>query len=271
MLTNVFPDHLNRYPSFEAYVKSKEIIFEYQRPDQYIVLNKDHDLVRSMGLRVKGQLFWFSRTYSQEDGCYVKDGMIVFRRDDEEFPLLPVKEVALQGDHNLENVLSAACAAMLRGVTVEGVAKVLREFKGIPDRQELIREVDEISFINDTAATAPEAVIAAVKRFGDPKHLIVIAGGVNKNLTYDAMSQSLIDNCKAVILFPGTASDMIREKIMGKVTLHQADSMKAAVQTARKIAATGDIVLLSPGASSFNMFKNEFDRGEQFREEVRNL
>ena len=224
-----------------------------------------------MASRVKGQLFWFSKIHVEENGCFINGGNVVFRRDGEEFVILPLKEVALEGDHNLENCLSATCAAMLRGVTVEAIAKVLREFKGVPDRQELIREVDEISFINDTAATAPEAVIAAMKRFADKDHLIVICGGVDKKLPYDGMSESLIASAKAVILFPGTASDLIREKIAGKVTLHTADSMKEAVQKARSIAKTGDTVILSPGASSFNMFKNEFDRGEQFREEVRNL
>ncbi len=271
VLTNVFPDHLNRYASYEDYQKSKEIIFEYQRDDQYTVLNKDHDLVRSMAPRVKGQLFWFSKNYQQDNGCYIKEGNIVFRRDGDEFTILALSEVALGGEHNLENILSATCAAMLRGVTVEAIAKVLKEFKGVPDRQELIREIDEISFINDTAATAPEAVVAALKRFGDKDHLIAICGGVDKKLTYDTMAEALIANTKAVILFPGTASDMIREKIAGKVTLHTADSMKEAVQKARLIAKTGDTVILSPGAASFNMFKNEFDRGEQFREEVRNL
>lgn len=271
VLTNVYPDHLNRYASYEDYQKSKEIIFEYQREDQYTILNKDHDLVRSMAPRVKGQLFWFSKNYQEENGCYVKDGNVVFRRDGDEFNIVPLKEVALGGEHNLENVLSATCAAMLRGVTVEAIAQVLRDFKGVPDRQELIREVDEISFINDTAATAPEAVVAAMKRFGDKEHLITICGGVDKKLTYDSMAEALVANNKAVILFPGTASDIIREKIAGKVPLHTADSMKEAVQKARSLAKTGDTVILSPGAASFNMFKNEFDRGEQFREEVRNL
>lgn len=271
VLTNVFPDHLNRYASYEDYQKSKEIIFQYQRADQFTVLNKDHELVRSMAARVHGQLFWFSKNYEAQNGCYVKEGDIVFHRDGDEFTILPLKDVALGGEHNLENVLSATCAAMLRGVTVEVIAKVLKEFKGVPDRQELIREVDEISFINDTAATAPDAVVAAMKRFGDKEHLIVIAGGVDKKLVYDTMAEALIQNTKAVIMFPGTASDILREKIAGKVTMHTADSMKEAVQKARSLAKTGDTVILSPGASSFNMFKNEFDRGEQFREEVRNL
>lgn len=271
VLTNVFPDHLNRYASYEDYQKSKEIIFEYQRPDQYTILNKDHELVRSMEPRVKAQLFWFSKDYQEANGCYVKDGQIVFRRDGDEFTILPLNEVALAGEHNLENILSATCMAMLRGVTVETIAKVLREFKGVPDRQELIREVDEISFINDTAATAPDAVVAAMKRFGDKEHLITICGGVDKKMVFDAMAEALVANNKAVILFPGSASDIIRDKISGKVTVYAANSMKEAVQTARSIAKTGDSVILSPGAASFNMFKNEFDRGEQFREEVRNL
>lgn len=271
VLTNVFPDHLNRYASFEDYQKSKEIIFEYQRADQFVVLNKDHDLVRGMEPRVKSQLFWISKTYDTFNGCYVKDGMIVFRRDGDEHEILPLAEVALEGEHNLQNILGATCAAMLRGVTVEAIANVLKTFKGVPDRQELIREVDEISFINDTAATSPDAVVAAMKRFADKDHLIVIAGGVDKKLPYDGMSAALVASAKAVILFPGSASDLIHREIAGKVTLHTADSMKEAVQKARSLAKTGDTVILSPGASSFNMFKNEFDRGEQFREEVRNL
>ncbi len=271
VLTNVYPDHLNRYNSFEEYVKSKEIIFAYQNPDQFTLLNKDHDLVRSMAPRVKGKLFWFSRTDDGSDGCFVKDGVILFRREGKETSILPLKDVALQGDHNLENILSAACAAMLRGVAPEQIATVLRNFKGVPDRQELVREVDEIAYINDTAATAPEAVVAALKRFGDKQRLILIAGGQDKNLPYETLAEAVVNFCKAVILFPGTASDILQKQLIGKVQLYDANSMKEAVQKARKIAEGGDIVLLSPGAASFNMFKNEFDRGEQFREEVRNL
>ncbi len=271
VLTNIFPDHLNRYNSFDDYVKSKQIIFAYQRPDQFVVMNRDHELVRSLEPLVKSQIFWFSRVYDKKNGCYVKEGSIVFRRDGEEFRIIAVDELGLQGEHNLENVLSATCAAMLRGVTVEVVAKVLKEFKGVPDRQELIREVDEISFINDTSATAPDAVLAALQRFGNPKHLILIAGGVDKKMVFEGMCNEIIKSCKALILFPGTASDIIREKVSGKIALHNVNSMSEAVQTAKKISATADIVLLSPGAASFNMFKNEYDRGEQFREEVRKL
>lgn len=272
ILTNVYPDHLNRYASFEDYQKSKEIIFMYQDPSQFTVLNHDHDLVRSMEPRVKAKLFWFSKTDDGKlSGCFVKDGKIIFRRDGMETEILPYAEVALQGEHNLENVLSATCGAMLRGVTVDGIRKVLKEFKGVPDRQELVREVDEIMYINDTAATAPTAVVAALKVYGKDKKAILIAGGVDKKLPYEEMIAEIQKACKGVVLFDGDASEIIEKGITGKVLVEHASSMHEAVQKARKMATTGDIVLLSPGAASFNMFKNEFDRGEQFREEVRNL
>jgi UDP-N-acetylmuramoylalanine--D-glutamate ligase len=271
VLTNVFPDHLNRYASYEDYQRSKQIIFQYQRPDQYTILNRDHELVRNMADQVKGQLFWFSKRYNEANGCYVQNNTIVFRRDNQDFPILPLSEVALPGEHNLENILSATCAAMLRGVSVETIANVLRTFSGVPDRQELVREVDEVSYINDTAATAPDAVVVAMKQFGNKQGTIVIAGGVNKQLPYEAMSEALVQSAKAVILFPGTASDLLRQQMLGKVDLHEARSMSEAVRKAKSLAQKGDTVLLSPGAASFNMFKNEFDRGEQFREEVRKL
>jgi UDP-N-acetylmuramoylalanine--D-glutamate ligase len=272
VLTNVFPDHLNRYASFEDYQKSKEIIFEYQNPDQYTVLNRDHDLVRSMEPRVKGKLFWFAKTDDGvANGCFVTQEKIIFRKDGQVTEILPLSDVALRGEHNLENVLSSTCAAMLRGVSVEGIQKVLKSFKGVDDRQEVVREVDEIMYVNDTTATAPSAVIAALKVFGKDKKVILIAGGANKNMPFDDMIAEAEKTCKGVILFPGDASELIEKGLMGKVPLEHAADMHEAVTKAHAMGETGDIVLLSPGAASFNMFKNEFDRGEQFREEVRNL
>ncbi|MEK7458856.1 MAG: UDP-N-acetylmuramoyl-L-alanine--D-glutamate ligase [Patescibacteria group bacterium] len=271
VFTNVFPDHLNRYASYEDYIKSKEIIFEHQTPEQFTILNFDNDIVRAMEPRVKGKLFWCSKTYQDHDGCYVKDGSVVFRRDGTGVVLVPLASVGLQGEHNLENVLTSACAALLRGVAVVDVQEVLQSFKGVDDRQELVREVDEITYINDTTATAPDAVVAALKRFGVKDDVILIAGGVDKKMDFASLIATIPPTCKKLILFPGDASDIIEAGLAGKVDIDHAKSMKEAVQKARAAAVTGDIVLLSPGAASFNMFKNEFDRGEQFREEVRTL
>lgn len=272
VLTNVYPDHLNRYHSYGDYIHSKEIIFEWQSEEQYTVLNWDHETVRAMEARVKGKLFWASREYHEENGCFAKDGKIVFRQEGKEEDVLAIDEIALKGEHNMENILTSVAAALLRGVSMENVRKILREFKGVSDRQELVREVDEITYINDTTATNPDSVIAALKRFGADGDIILIAGGVDKELQYDHLAEEIPKSCKHVILFEGTASDMLEKNIAGRVpTTSGVKSMKEAVQTAKSLAASGDIVLLSPGAASFNIFRNEFDRGEQFREEVRNL
>lgn len=273
VLTNVYPDHLDRYPSFAAYQQSKEIIFAYQRPDQYTVLNRDHDLVREMSSRVKAQLFWYSLQPAEagEQGCFVQNGEVVFVRNGQTTPILPVAEVKIQGTHNLSNALAGACAAILGGAALADVADVLRVFEGVADRQEIIREIDEVTYVNDTTATAPDAVVPALERFGKEKKVILIAGGVDKKLSYTRMCEGIVTYAKHLILFPGTASDIIEPAVLGKVKIEHAHSMAEAVKKAAALAERGDTVLLSPGGSSFNMFKNEFDRGDQFREEVRNL
>ena len=272
VLTNVYPDHLNRYHSFGHYVHSKEIIFEWQSSDQFTVLNWDQETVRLMGERAKGQVFWCSKTYQKENGCYVKDGAIVFRRDQKDEVILPVAELGLKGDHNLENVLTSIAAAKLRGVETAIIKKIATEFKGVSNRQELVREVDEITYINDTTATNPDAVLAALNHFGADSDIILIAGGMDKALKYEELGNAIASTCKSLVLFQGDASDMIEMAVGARVPIKKGiKTMKEAVQMAKGLAASGDIVLLSPGATSFNMFKNEFDRGEQFREEVRNL
>ncbi len=272
ILTNVYPDHLNRYHSYGDYIHSKEIIFEWQNADQYTILNWDHPTVRDMEVEVKGRLFWCSRTYQEHDGCYVKGDIIVFRNGDREEEIIQLDEVALKGEHNVENILTTVCAARLRNIPLPAIKKVLQVFEGVADRQELVREVDEITYINDTTATNPDAVIAALKRFGPDGDIILIAGGQDKQMEYDQLAEGIVNTCKHVILFDGTASDILEEKIAGRVPIElHVSSMLDAVKKAKEASVSGDIVLLSPAAASFNMFLNEFDRGEQFRESVRNL
>jgi UDP-N-acetylmuramoylalanine--D-glutamate ligase len=272
VLTNVYPDHLNRYHSYGDYIHSKEIIFEYQTQSQFTVLNYDHQTVRDMGVEVKGKLFWCSREFLDMDGCYLRDDKVVFVRENVVEEILPLSEVALKGEHNIENILTAVCASKLRNVPVDAIRTTLKEFAGVADRQELVREVDERTYINDTTATNPDAVIAALNRFGNDGDIVLIAGGQDKKMEYENLAETIIKTCKHVVLFDGDASDILEKLIAGRVPVERGvKSMQDAVNKAKQASASGDIVLLSPAAASFNMFLNEFDRGEQFREAVRNL
>lgn len=272
VLTNVYPEHLERYANYEAYVDSKRILFAFQTPEQKIVLNFDHPDVRAMESEVKGKLYWFARDAQSHDGCYVVNGMVTWREGGKDTPIVALDEVAL-GERALENILSSAAVCMLRGVSREAVAHVLKTFVGAGDRQELVREVDEIMYINDTAATNPEAVVVAIKNFGSgqKKDVILLAGGVSQGVAFDRVADAAVEACKLVVLFPGDGSDALAAAIGTRVTVERASTMHEAVQKARAEAKRGDIVLLSPGSPASGIFATEFDRGEQFREEVRNL
>lgn len=164
------------------------------------------------------------------------------------------------------NISAAVLVAEIMKVSEKDIKKVVSGFKGVPHRQEFIALKKGVRYFNDTTATNPDAVIAALKRFKKP---ILIAGGEDKNLKYDKLAKE-IKELDFVILFPGTASDKLKKHLKG-FQIYDVKTMKQAVRKAASLARKGDIVLLSPGAASFNMFQNEFDRGNQFIQVVKDL
>jgi UDP-N-acetylmuramoylalanine--D-glutamate ligase len=271
VITNVFPDHLSRYQDFEAYIASKEIMITEQTPEQFAVLNYDNEPLRKLAEKVTGKLFWCSETYQDHDGCYVKEGQVVFRKAGVDAKILPVVELGLQSAENLENVLTATCAALLRGVKEADVAQTLRKFVGASEAQELVREVNDITFINDTVAVTPGATIDVLKKFGVHNGVVLIAGGEDQHVDYKELIEEIVKSCKQVILLPGTASDSFETMLLGKVETERALDMADAVTKARAVAIRGTVVLLSPAAPGAPLFANEFVRGEQFRDAVRTL
>lgn len=271
VLTNVYPDHMDRYPDYEAYKKSKEIMFQYQKPDQIAILNKDHDEIREMAARVPSKLLWFSVNSMPEDGCFVENGIVKFRRDGQVQDVVAVSDVALKGEHNLSNALAAACAALVRGVPLSGVAQVLQTFVGLADHQETVREVDEVTYVNDTASTTPDALKVALETLGTEKRVVLLAGGGAHGVGFDSVASIIAAMCKQVILFPGAGSEMLEKALLGKVMIDHVKTMADAVKIARKYAARGDVVLLSPGCPVAEPFANGFEAGEEFREEVRKI
>lgn len=254
VVTNILPDHLNRYATMAEYVESKKSIFKFQTKKDYLVLNKDDFIVRQMAKETKAKICFFSTNDKPKD--------------------INLDAFKLIGDHNLSNLLAAVEVAKLMNIPAKTIEKSLKTFKGIPHRQEFIREVRGVKYFNDTAATMPDATIAAVNVFLENypnSRLILICGGQNKGLKYDNLSKIIRERVDEIIMLPGTASEEIKKGLGNYTRIHQVSSMQEAVKKSKEFAKAGDIVLLSPAAASFNLFKNEFDRGNQFVEAVKNL
>jgi UDP-N-acetylmuramoylalanine--D-glutamate ligase len=250
VITNIMPDHLNRYASMAEYVESKKIIFKYQNTEGVLVLNADDATVKSFAKEANSKVCFFSE------------------RDVN----LPIVEFNLLGQHNLSNLSAAVSVAKLLDVPESSIKKSVKSFKGVPNRQEFVKEVNGVKYFNDTTATIPEAVISAIDSFSDKfpeAKIYLICGGVYKGVTYKEFAVKVKEKKVALILLPGNASDKIKESLVEYRDISEVSSMEAAVGKAKESAKKGDLVVLSPGASSFNLFKNEFDRASQFIKAVK--
>ncbi|MEK7167730.1 MAG: UDP-N-acetylmuramoyl-L-alanine--D-glutamate ligase, partial [Patescibacteria group bacterium] len=269
VFTNLYPDHLNTYSGMEEYASAKKNIFKSQNLQDFAVLNRDNGWTKKMGSKVPSQRFWFSlKEFKEENGCFARRGWIVFRRDGKETKVLPIKEIKLLGKHNLENVLASVCVGMISGLNPSLVRKTVKGFKGVPDRLELLKEVKEVKFYNDTTSTTPEATLAALSSF-NLKKIVLLAGGADKGLDFKKVVGEM-QKCKKAILFKGSGTERILKIWKNKKPL-VADSMGQALDLGLSFARKGDIIILSPACASFGLFNNEFDRGGQFRKLVKEL
>jgi UDP-N-acetylmuramoylalanine--D-glutamate ligase len=267
ILTNAFKDHLDRYPSFEAYIHAKELIFQEQKPEQIAILNADQEIVAQMASSIPSRhVYWFSHSQLQEgkDGVYCEGDNLVRRVGGVETNFAHVHDLKLEGEHNIMNALAASIAAHLAGVPDDQIHSTLKIFAGLPGRQEILGEIEGVMYVNDTTGTSPEGVMAALKRFGKGGNIVLIGGGSSKGLSFVELGKMIGEQCKFVVVFEGTAADDFERAIGEGAITARAGSMAEAVKLARANAKLGDVILLSPGTSSFGMFKNEFDRGDQF-------
>jgi UDP-N-acetylmuramoylalanine--D-glutamate ligase len=275
VLTNVLPDHLNRYEGMKDYAAAKELIYAWQLPTDIAIVPYDNAYTKKMGARVHGERFWASMKpiADEQNGLYYKKGKAIVRAQGIETILFEAKDVRLPGAHNLWNALLAGGAAFLRGAKPLAIRKALRAFKGVPHRLERVGDRKGVSYWNDTAATTPEASIAAMETLFTKKKGVLIAGGADKELKFAEWARAVKRFAKDVVVFEGTATPKMLKALrkenvrVGAV----ASSMRAAVHHAALAAQKGESILLSPGCASFGLFVNEFDRGDQFRAEVKRL
>lgn len=266
---NITPNHLDRHKTMKAYTNAKANILRYQTAADVSILCADDPGSLALSAIVRGKLRLFSLNNTVTEGAMVKDGRILIRNGAEK-EICRVDEVQLRGRHNLLNVLAATTLADSAGIPTDAIAHAIRTFTGVEHRLELVRLRRGVQWINDSIATAPERSMAALKAFSEP--VILLAGGRDKAMEWDAWAEMVTQRVKSVILF-GDLAPMLAEKLAEQQhpDFRQVNTVTEAVEVAAETAVSGDIVLLSPGGTSYDAFQDFEERGRLFRQLVNEL
>jgi UDP-N-acetylmuramoylalanine--D-glutamate ligase len=265
-LLNLTEDHLDRYPDFQAYCAAKERIFAVQDGNDLAVLNRDDPLVWKIRERIRSRVVSFGWTPVDEGVCATKNE-IVWRSagKEERFALARAK---ILGVHNVENLMAAIAAAKAAGVTAAAIQKVIDGFAGLEHRLEFVREKDGVRYFNDSKGTNVGAVVKSLSGFSAP--VVLLAGGVDKGGDYAPLEDEIKRTVKKLILF-GAAKEKIRASLGHLTDTVVVEHLEAAVRDAYQSSRPGDVVLLSPACSSFDMFRDYTERGKRFKALVQEL
>jgi UDP-N-acetylmuramoylalanine--D-glutamate ligase len=255
---NFAPDHLDRYPSVAEYRAAKLRIFENQTEQDVAVVNAAEALPT-----IRPSLITFS-VYSNRGDLRLSDGAIVYENQ----PVLRLTETKLLGLHNIENLMATLAVGVARGLSFTQMVPAIRDYEPRPHRCEFVRELDGVEYVNDSKATNLDAVEKALA--AQTKPVVLIAGGKDKGFTFDSLRSLVKDKVRSAVLI-GEMAESITRSWDGAVKSEIASSLANAVERARSLASAGDVVLFSPGTSSFDMFKSYADRGDQFRKLVQTL
>lgn len=271
----VTSEHLDHHRDTLEYIDAKRNIVKYQVPGDFAIINKDYPASNESDVFADGETYQISREFPVERGCYVKEGYIVTKLDNIEDRIIATKDIFIPGGHNFENACAATMAATIVGVDKDNIAKVLKTFRGLTHRLELVAEIKGVKYYDDSFSTIPESVIAAIEAFSTPE--ILILGGSSKNSDFAELTETIrkAPNIKAII---GIGEEWERMKSEFRIVanlnisiIEDCRNMKEIVEAAAKVAVLGDVVLLSPACASFDMFKNYKHRGEEFKKEVLSL
>ncbi len=282
VITNLHPDHLNRYHGIKAYALAKANIFRGQKRSQKLILNGDSPWTEFfLRLRPKSSIFFFSlrQLPKNRNGIFLKEGVIFFRFGGVSAPVVAkeaVSSVAGKGEHNVANFMAAALAAHLAGVPWSAIARAAGKLPQIRYREEIVVQKKNFTVVNDSTATSPDAVIAAIRRFKSRGDLILITGGTDKNLDFEQLAEEIKKTLppEDVFLLNGSATrklvtELKKMKYFNEQKPQLFENLEDILREIKSLYAiphtlTSRIILFSPGAASFEKFKNEFDRGEKF-------
>ncbi len=273
VVTNLAPNHLDVHKSMAEYIAAKENIFTHQGPEGKAVFNYDNAITREFSESAPGQAVLFSRRQELNQGVYVKDGAIWVSNREGSRAVLPLADILLPGEHNVENYM-AAIAAVDGLVPDEVIRAFAAQFAGVEHRIELVRTLDGVRYYNDSIASSPSRTIAGLRSFREK--VILIAGGYDKHIPFDALGPEVVEHVKYLVL-TGDTADKIAEAVRtcpdyhGTPPISKYEDFDAAVMAAHSMAQPGDVVLLSPACASFDHFKNFAQRGEAFKKIIYEL
>ncbi len=266
-LLNVSENHLDWHGSFESYFAAKEKLITRMGPEGRAVLNRDDARVWAVRGEAAAQVYGFSRAHRPARGAFVDGGWVVVR-DGAAERILPVSQITLPGAHNLENVLAAAVLGRVCGAPAASMARTIAAFRGLEHRLEDVMRVGGVRFVNDSKATTVDATLKALASFDRP--VVLILGGRGKGGDYAPLRPAVKKGVRAAVLV-GEAADKIETALGGAVPVVRAADYREVVRAAFGLASRGDVVLLAPAATSWDMFKNFEERGRTFKREVRRL
>lgn len=268
VLLNITEDHLDRYPSFTEYGRAKGRIFDNQGAEDYAVLNADDSLTLAFANRVKSRPILFSREKRLTQGCFLEGKFIFYQGRDGLTERFDLRQIKIRGAHNLENFLAATAACKICGCPRNAVQKVIDTFEGLEHRLEWVREIDGVNFFNDSKGTNVGSVVKSLLSFQEP--VLLIAGGRDKEGDYGPLKELISERVKGMALI-GEAQERI-EGALGHLTeTVKVNTLEEAVYWAWSKSRPGDVVLLSPACSSFDMFQNYQERGKRFKAIVQGL
>ena len=268
IILNVTCDHINYHGSFEEYRRIKARIFANQHKSDFAILNAEDAAQESMSSGIQAKIALFSSAREIQQGIYLNGDALVFKMFDgskEEYPLSMIK---IPGLHNVENVMAAVMAARFCGCSRASIIAAITDFRGLPHRIEYAGEKRSVRFYDDSKGTNVGSVVRALDTFSEP--VILLLGGRDKDGDFDTLQPLLKKKAKKVILF-GEARDRIESLIGNGAPMQKRQTLREAIESAYENATAGDVVLLSPGCASFDEFQNYKERGNYFKEVVRNL
>lgn len=274
VVTNLSPNHLDYHHTMEEYTAAKKNIFLHQSPNDRLILNYDNPGTRALAEEAQCPVTWFSRLERLEEGVYLRDGAIWLTNEQGSREVLPLEQIQLPGDHNVENYMAAIAA--VDGIVPDKCARrVAQSFHGVEHRIELVRRLDGVSYYNDSIGTSPSRTIACLESFSQP--ILLIAGGYDKGIPFTQLAAEIVERVKLLILTGDTAPAIRRavEEASGYLEsgleILDAEDLAGAVALARQQAAEGDIVVLSPACAAFDHYKNFMERGQAFKDLVNGL